>query len=96
MTSKYGQKNISNKVFNSAKPIIGKNKKLYRADPYNNIIYKSSYGKTSEMSWEIDHIKPRSKKGGDSIRNLQALSTNINRSKGNTLVKKSRHSKCNK
>ncbi|OIR25599.1 HNH endonuclease signature motif containing protein [Bathymodiolus thermophilus thioautotrophic gill symbiont] len=84
------------KSWNSAKPIRGKNKKVYRQDPYGNTMYKSSHGKNSAMGWDVDHIKPKSKGGSNSVRNLQALNSSVNRSKGNSLVKKSRHSKSNK
>ncbi|MBE6462194.1 MAG: HNH endonuclease [Alphaproteobacteria bacterium] len=82
---------IISKVWSKAATVRGKNPNLYRRDPYNNIMYKPSYGKASEMGWEIDHIKPVSRGGSDSIYNLQALNTSINRSKGNSLVKRSRH-----
>ena len=84
------------KVWNRAKVIRGKDPGRYRQDPYGHPMYWSSYNKNSEMGWEIDHIKPKSKGGSDSIRNLQALNLRVNRSKGNTLRKKSRHSKANK
>jgi 5-methylcytosine-specific restriction endonuclease McrA len=90
--AKYGQKDTAIKVFNLAKPIVGKDPKLYRQDPYKNQMYLHSRGKCSKQGWDIDHIKPSSKGGSDSIRNLQALNPSINRSKGNTLVKASRHS----
>jgi 5-methylcytosine-specific restriction endonuclease McrA len=48
------------------------------------------------MGWNIDHIKPKQKGGSDDIINLQALQSHINKSKGDNLVKKSRHSKNNK
>lgn len=79
------------KVFEKAKKIPNKNPKIYRKDPYDKTIYLYSYGKNSEMGWEIDHIKPLQKGGSDNIRNKQALNTHINRSKQDTLVKKSRH-----
>lgn len=82
---------IISKVWSKAATVKGKDPDLYRRDPYNNIMYRHSYGKASEMGWEIDHIKPVSRGGSDSIYNLQALNTSVNRSKGNTLVKKSRH-----
>ncbi|MFK5915549.1 MAG: HNH endonuclease signature motif containing protein [Woeseiaceae bacterium] len=84
------------KAWDNAKKVRGKNSEEYRQDPYGNTIYKSSYGKSSEMGWDVDHIKPKSKGGSDSTKNLQALNASVNRSKGNTLQKKSRHSKNNK
>ena len=45
------------------------------------------------MGWEVDHIKPKARGGSDATRNLQALNTSLNREKGDSLVKKSRHSK---
>ena len=59
-------------------------------------MYKNSYGKNTAMGWDIDHIKPTSKGGKDTINNLQALNSSINRQKGDSLQKKSRHSKTNK
>ncbi len=84
-------KSQKNKVWSNAKPIRGKNSNKYRKDPYGKVIYKGSYGKSSNMGWEVDHIKPRSRGGSDATRNLQALNTSVNRSKGSSLVKKSRH-----
>ena len=37
------------------------------------------------------HIKPLPRGGSDDTRNLQALKTSVNRAKGDTLVKRSRH-----
>ncbi len=91
-TTYYGQKDCKDKVWETAKEIRGKNPDLYRKDPYNNQICYKSYGKDSNQGWNIDHIKPHSRGGSDNIRNLQALQTSTNKSKGNTLVKKSRHS----
>lgn len=90
--SKYGQKSTANKVFNSARTVRGKDKALYRQDPYGNLMFKHSRGKSSAMGWDVDHIKPRSRGGSDTLRNLQALNSSLNRSKGNSMVKKSRHS----
>lgn len=81
------------KVWEKAPTVRGKDPNLYRKDPYENIMYKHSHGMASKMGWDIDHIKPASRGGSDATRNLQALNTSVNRSKGNTLVKRSRHSK---
>lgn len=81
------------KVWDKAREIRGKNPNTYRRDPYGNTLYKSSYGKSTNMGWEIDHIKPKSRGGSDGLRNLQALKTSINRAMGDSVKKKSRHSK---
>ena len=49
------------KAWENAHKIRGRNPDVYRKDDYGNIIYKSSYGKQSEMGWEIDHKHPKSK-----------------------------------
>ena len=84
------------KAWKNAKTIRRIDPATHRQDPYGKTIYKGSHGKSSEMGWDVDHIKPKSKGGNDTTRNFQALNSSINRSKGATLVKKSRHSKANK
>ena len=79
------------KVWEKAKPIRGEDPNKYRQDPYGNKIHRDSFGKNSEMGWEIDHIKPSARGGSDNLRNLQALKTSVNREKADSLVKKSRH-----
>ncbi|WP_297445133.1 HNH endonuclease domain-containing protein [Acidiferrobacter sp.] len=86
-------KDQKDKAWDNAATVRGKDPALYRKDPYGNPMYKRSYGKTSEMGWEVDHITPKARGGSDATRNLQAMSTSVNRSKGDTLQKKSRHSK---
>ena len=90
--AKYGQTKTKDKVWKLASTIKGKDSSMYRKDPYGNTLYYNSYGKNSEMGWQIDHIKPQSKGGSDSIRNLQALQTTINNSKSDSMKKTSRHS----
>ena len=89
----YKSEKCKEKVWECAKEIKNKDPDKYRQDPYGTQICKSSYGKTSCQGWQIDHIKPQSRGGSDNLCNLQALNSSINMSKGNTLVKKSRHSK---
>ena len=80
-------------VWNKAKKIRGKDPAKHRRDPYGNEMYYGSYGKTSPKGWEIDHIKPKARGGSDALRNLQALNTRVNREKGDSLKKRSRHSR---
>jgi hypothetical protein len=65
------------------KKVPGKDPDLYRQDAAGNIIYRSSYGKKSEMGWEVDHKKPVDKRGPDNLRNLQPLQTDENKEKSN-------------
>ena len=74
------KKDIEN-AWNNANIIRGKNPDVYRKDKYGNEIYKSSYGKTSNMGWEIDHKHPIARVGTNSPRNLQAFQWEENRKK---------------
>lgn len=89
----YGSVGCKDAVWNLAAPIKNKDPDIYRKDPYKTQLCYSSYGKLSAQGWQIDHIKPSSRDGSDKLRNLQALNSKTNMSKGNSLVKKSRHSK---
>lgn len=52
-------------------------------DPCGTRIWKSKHGDTdSDYGWEIDHIKPCSKGGTDTLTNLQPLHWETNREKG--------------
>ena len=68
-------------AWENADTVRGKNPNLYRQDTYGNLMYKPSYGKRSDMGWEIDHKHPVSKGGTDSNRNLQAVQWKENRIK---------------
>lgn len=84
------------KAWARAKEVAGKDPDKYRQDPYGNVIYRDSYGKDTPMGWEVDHIVPKARGGSDAPRNLQALQTAVNREKGDSLQKRSRHSQRNK
>ena len=70
-------------VWQKGKKVKGKNPNLYRRDVNGNLLYFHSYGLNSEMGWEIDHSKPKSKGGTDHLNNLQPLKTSDNRKKSN-------------
>jgi len=42
---------------------------------------------SKEKSWEIDHKKPKAKRGSDSLRNKQPLQTKANREKSDKYKK---------
>ncbi len=70
-------------VWNKAKIVAGVNPKSRRKDKCGAWIDWDLYGNTTENGngWEIDHIKPVSKGGGDDLSNLQALQWQNNRRK---------------
>ena len=70
-------------VWKSGKKISGKDPDLYRRDEAGNVIYGPSYGKDSDMGWEVDHKKPIDKGGTDNLRNLQPLQSDENKEKSN-------------
>lgn len=70
-------------VWRKGKPVKGYNPELYRKDRCNAWIERSEYGNTnSQHGWEIDHVKPVSLGGTDSLSNLQPLQWANNRHKG--------------
>jgi 5-methylcytosine-specific restriction endonuclease McrA len=72
-----------NAVWEKAAPIKGENPNVYKKDSFGNVIRKQSYGTKGEYSWEIDHIKPTSKGGSNTLRNKQPLHREENRAKSN-------------
>lgn len=68
-------------VWGKGKKVRGKDASLYRKDDLGNELYYHSYGKNSEMGWEIDHSKPQAKGGTNHLNNLRPLKTIANRKK---------------
>lgn len=75
--SKFSEERIQ-QVWDKADTISGKDPSLYRQDKFGNEMYRSSYGKQSDMGWTIDHSKPQSKGGTDHLNNLQAMNWKAN------------------
>ena len=70
------------RIFCKGSIIYGKDSKIYRKDKFGNIIYWYSYGKRTDMGWEVDHSKPSSKGGTSHLNNLQPMHWLANRQKG--------------
>ncbi len=79
--AKKPSKELIDAVWEKGEPIKGKNSDTHRQDAFGNEIYKPSYGKHGEKSWQIDHKKPAEKGGTDDLRNLQPLQTAANQEK---------------
>lgn len=71
-------------VWNKAQIVPGYDSTIRRKDICGAWIEWSLYGYTSDFGdgWEIDHIKPVAKCGGDELANLQPLQWQNNRKKG--------------
>jgi hypothetical protein len=71
-----------NQVWMKATPILGRNPLEFRRDKCGATIKLSEYGNRNSVNgWEIDHIIPVSKGGGDELNNLQPLQWQNNASK---------------
>lgn len=74
-------------VWAKASPVAFHDPALVRRDACGALIAYGHYGiTTSNMGWEIDHIKPVSRGGRTELSNLQPLHWRNNRSKGDSMA----------
>lgn len=65
--------------------IQGYDSATWRYDTCGQVMKYSEHGNVnSGHGWEVDHIKPAAKGGGDELANLQPLQWDNNRRKGDT------------
>jgi len=63
------------------------NSNIYRKDIYGAFMQRDKYGDVNCIfGWEVDHIFPVSKGGTDNMANLQPLSWQNNRAKGDRII----------
>ena len=71
-------------VWNKGSPIPEYDADVWRRDICGHLMTYTDHGKEGEFGWEIDHIKPSTMSGSDSLSNLQPLWWKHNRQKGDT------------
>lgn len=77
---------VIQKVWEKGTVVSGNDKNDFRKDQCTAWIAKGHYGdRKSSYGWEIDHITPESKGGGDELSNLRPLQweNNMSKSDGN-------------
>jgi hypothetical protein len=83
--SRGGQFNqtLINQVWLRGKVILNYDSRVWRYDACGMPIKIDEYGNIlSKHGWEVDHMKPVSRGGGDELNNLQPLQWKNNREKG--------------
>ena len=77
----YSKERLS-QIWEKGHVVRGKDPDRYRKDDNGNLMYKNSYGKYSEMGWNVDHKVAQANGGSDNLRNLRPLNSRDNSSKG--------------
>lgn len=74
---------IIDAIWEKARRVEGYNSDLYRKDVCGAWIMKDAYGdRENNYGWEIDHVFPESRGGGDDEINLRAMHYKNNAAKG--------------
>ena len=69
-------------VWRKGKVVPNNDPSVFRKDSCGAWMKRVDYGDTTKYGWEIDHVRPVSRGGGDNLDNLQPLQWGNNRSKG--------------
>ncbi len=85
MSKDYSDNEVQ-KVWEKGYEISGLDRKVWQEDSMGNKIKRDEYGnRDSDYGWEIDHIHPKSKGGGDELSNLQPLQWEANMKKSDEI-----------
>ncbi len=71
-------------VWRKGAVVQGDNRTNRRMDVCGSMIERDQYGKETQTGWEIDHVVPKARGGGDDLANLQPLQWENNVRKGNS------------
>lgn len=72
-------------VWSKGSVVPGQSPAMWRTDLCGALMRYSDYGNIySQYGWEVDHILPVARGGGDELSNLQPLQWANNRQKGDT------------
>lgn len=74
---------LINQVWQHGRIVPNYDSQIWRYDMCGMPIRREEYGNMQlEYGWEIDHVEPVARGGGDELRNLQPLQWKNNREKG--------------
>ncbi len=77
------EKELLEEVWNKAINVSGYDSNVARKDCCGAWILRSEFGnRNSDFGWEIDHVYPKSKGGGDELDNLRPMHWRNNLAKG--------------